>query len=767
MRQALALLGVATVLAALWPAAAGAASPSRPRRIVIVSVPGMTWEDVNAGRTPTVASLADRWAVAAMSVRTTGAATDLASGYASIGAGNRARSTGGDEPSPETVGVPGGGLRVHGMEMVREDNRLLRFGAVPGMLGSVLHGAGLRTGVVGNADGGEPPGGDQQAAGSPRGGSHAGSAAEQRRFAGLALADSGGRIDAGDVGSSLVVADPSTRNGFRSDPDALAAAARRTIADADVVLVEAADAYREAEAAPAGRGLPPGDPRRVAALRRDDAIVGRVARELDFRQDTLLVLAASGAGPRRGERLTVALMAGVGSMRQGWLISPTTRRRGIVALTDVGPGILRLLGLPEPEAMTGSALRSVAGSSHVSDASRRERLSRIDEAAVFHLRWVNGFFLMSLALQLLLYLFAWRRLPWGTRSMPVPPETIRSRAEVVRVLALAFMALPLATLVVRALGAELWSSWAPLVVLVVLVAACALTAAIAVRGPWRRWASGPPAFVCAVTALVIVVDLLTGAHVQMSSLIGYSPIVAGRFFGAGNLVFAVLGTSAALVAAAVAARRPRSGTLIVTALGLVVVTAESGPPFGADFGGLLALVPAFGLLAVLASGRKVSWRKVVVLALIAGACAFAVGVADSLRPPEMQTHIGRFFTRLLGGGPGAVSSILGRKAAANWSILVHSALTLSVPIALTFVVGVLMRPPGKLRRALQEEPGLKWGLQAAAVVNLLGFAVNDSGIAITAMGIALAVPYCLATILGMADEPSRPAAARAGPVTVP
>jgi hypothetical protein len=48
-------------------------------------------------------------------------------------------------------------------------------------------------------------------------------------------------------------------------------------------------------------------------------------------------------------------------------------------------------------------------------------------------------------------------------------------------------------------------------------------------------------------------------------------------------------------------------------------------------------------------------------------------------------------------------------------------------------------------------------------VNLIGFAVNDSGIAITAMGIALAVPYCLATVLGMTDEPPRAAAAGPGP----
>ncbi|HEY8201294.1 MAG TPA: hypothetical protein VII47_08065, partial [Actinomycetota bacterium] len=693
-RRAVALAAAITVMTGAWSGTAASAGVARPRRIVIVSVPGVTWADVDAGWVPTLASLADRWAVAAMSVRTAGPVTDAASAYASLGAGNRARGLGGDGRlvTPETVDAPGGGLRVRGMQAVQQDNGHLRFGAVPGTLGSVLHQAGLRTAVVGNADGGEPlphAADAADAAGGPRVAARAGRATERRRYAGLALADRSGRVDAGEVGSSLVVADPSTSNGWRADPDAVAAAARGVIGSADVILVEVADAYREAQAAAGELGDPNSpplrvdDPRRMAALRRDDALVGRIAREMDLAADTLLVLAPSGPGPRGREHLTVALLAGVGSVRRGWLTSPTTRRSGIVALTDVGPGILRLLDLPEPEMMAGSAFHAVAGPPHALWAARREQLFRVDAAAEFHLRWVNRFFVLSVVLQLVLYLFAWRRLPWGSRSMAsVPEATVRSRAGAVRALTLAFMALPLATLVLRALGAELWGPWGPVAV---LAATCALMAAAAVRGPWKRWASGPPAFVCAVTAAVIVADLLTGGHVQMSSLIGYSPIVAGRFFGAGNLVFAVLGTSAMLVTAAVAARRPRGGVATVVAVGLVVVAAESGPAFGADFGGLLALVPAFGVLAVLVSGRRVSWRKILMLGLAAAAVAFAVGVADALRPPEVQTHIGRFFSRLLGEGPGAVTTILGRKAAANWALLAHSALTLSVPVALAFV----------------------------------------------------------------------------------
>jgi hypothetical protein len=740
----------------------------------------IAWEDVEAGRAPALRALADRWAIGALSIRTVGSKTDTSSAFATIGAGNRARGRGWEDEHivPETVAAGReAGLVVRGMGEVQADNHRLRFGAVPGTLGSTLHAAGLRTAVVGNSDGGQLP---------RAGGARVGKGLVRRRFAGLALADLEGRVDAGDVGDALVRRDESTLNGYRADADAMVAAVRRALGAADVVVVELADAYREARIAagpmraPEVKVLPDDDRRRIAAVGRDDALLGRITQELDLSRDSLLVLGTTGLGSRRRERLTVALLAGRGATEAGWLTSSTTRRDGIVALTDVGPGVLRLLGLPQPEAMTGQPFRAIRGP-HPGDA-RFEHLSRLQSAALFHSRWIAPFFSLYVLTQLALYLFAWLRLPWGPskgawgrrgagargrraggparagRHERGGPAVQRSRAGAVRALTLGFMAVPLSTFAVAAVHAELWGTAGPGLV---MAATCAATVWLAVAGPWRRVPSGPPAFVCAVTAAVVVVDLLTGSHVQMSSLIGYSPIIAGRFFGIGNLAFAVLGTAAMLVGGVLAGRYPRHGVPIVAAIALVVVVVEGGPMFGADFGGVLSLVPAFGVLMLLVAGRRISRGRIALLAAAAVVGGVAVGFVDWLRLPDVQTHIGRFFGRLVDAGPAGIWEILTRKAAANWQVLTNSVLSLTPFIAGAFVVLVLMKPSGRLRRALDEEPGLKWGIIAATVVNVLGFAVNDSGISITAMGLGVAVPFCLATVLGMSEDPSPEAAAHA------
>ena len=67
-------------------------------------------------------------------------------------------------------------------------------------------------------------------------------------------------------------------------------------------------------------------------------------------------------------------------------------------------------------------------------------------------------------------------------------------------------------------------------------------------------------------------DLLAGAPLQLASLAGYSPIVAGRFVGFGNLAFAIFGTAMLLTTAAlVSDRSPRFTSWVV--LGIVISNA--------------------------------------------------------------------------------------------------------------------------------------------------------------------------------------------------
>lgn len=160
----------------------------------------------------------------------------------------------------------------------------------------------------------------------------------------------------------------------------------------------------------------------------------------------------------------------------------------------------------------------------------------------------------------------------------------------------------------------------------------------------------------------------------------------------------------------------------------------------------MSLIPAFGVLLALLLKRSLSVWRLAALGGLAALVALVVGGLDSMRPPERQTHIGRFVERLVDNGPQAVQEIIIRKASANWAILTQSSLTLSVPVTLVFLAILLRRPEGRLRSALETQPGLKVGVLAVVVANLLGAALNDSGIAVPAMGLAVLAPFCLATV---------------------
>lgn len=732
---AMALVTLVLTILVIPPTPANAALPAQvPRKVVLISIPLVDWRDVEAGDAPNLAGLANRWSMAAMSLRTVGPRTDLASALLTIGAGNRARAYGarprnvGEETAPRAVADADESGTVGAFDDIRADNAELYFGAVPGALGQTLREAGLSTGVAGNADGGFLPATAR---------THKGTGLDRRRFGALALGDDSGKIGFAEIGDDLIELDSSTLNGYRANTQALGAAAVRVISSSDVSLIELTDTYREgliAFSSVRNRGpLERPVPEVKAAVRRDDAMLGTILPSIDLSQDTLIVLATSSAGPAQSEGLALAILAGVGADENGWLTSATTLREGLVTVSDVGPGILKMLDLDIPEEMSGQPFRSVAGP----EDGRLDRTLRVQEESAFHGQWVGRFFLIFVGLQVLLYSLAWVRMrnlggvgtPW------------------IRRLTLAFMAVPVSTLLLATLDPQRIGSAGP--ILFLLGVSSALAAA-ALMGPWRRFPAGPGSFICAVSLLVLIGDLATGANLQLSSLIGYSPIVAGRFYGMGNLAYAVLATTSVLLAAQIGARCGRRGIGIAVVIGLVTIVADGG--VGADFGGMLSLIPAFGVLIALLFGKTLSMWRLMALGGLAALVALVVGGLDSMRPPELQTHVGRFVERLVENGPRAVQEVIVRKASANWAILTQSSLTLSVPVALVFLALMLRRPEGRLRRALEDQPGLKIGVLAAIVANVLGFALNDSGIAVPAMGLAILAPFCLATVEGMQRE---------------
>ncbi|MEO6712850.1 MAG: hypothetical protein ABIM89_05395 [Mycobacteriales bacterium] len=483
----------------------------------------------------------------------------------------------------------------------------------------------------------------------------------------------------------------------------------------------------------------------AAALTQVDQLVAEVEKTLTA-QDILLI---AGLSDRPGDfsHLRVAMAVG-GRYEPGRLRSALTRRAGFVQLIDLGPTILELRGVRRNEETVGRPWTRASSAAESLDEAVAE-LVDADRAADGYRRYVPPFFLLLVLVQVLLY---------GGAYLALRRSNSERRAGVLSVTrnaALAFAAVPAATYL-----AHLAPWWRyPIGYLIAVVATVVgLMVLAATRGPWRRRPFGPEGFVAGTTFVVIAIDLLTGARLQLSSLAGYSPVVAGRFAGVGNVAFAVFATSALLFAVALCVgATPRRAVAGVAGVGAIAIVIDGSPLWGSDFGGVLALVPAFAVLAILVSSRRLSRGIILATAVGAVAVVGAFALADYARPADSQTHLGRFVGQLLHGGAGPV---VRRKAQANLRLLTRSVLTLVVPLAVAFVSVVLLRPVGGLRRALDAIPVLRSGFISVLVMSLAGFVFNDSGVAVPALALSVAVPLALATSMQYVDPPGLPAPAR-------
>ncbi|MEU7001532.1 hypothetical protein [Nonomuraea sp. NPDC046570] len=309
-----------------------------------------------------------------------------------------------------------------------------------------------------------------------------------------------------------------------------------------------------------------------------------------------------------------------------------------------------------------------------------------------------------------------------------------------------------------------WSLPAPMFALIgTIVGFAGLITGLAFAGPWRAHVLGPLTVVAGVTSVALLIDVMTGSTLQVNAVTGYEPVTGGRFYGFSNIAFAVYATGTILALAGVAHWLLGRGTPRIVAVaacavyGGFAVFADGWPAWGADFGGVPAFVIGLAVFLILLSGRKVSVVKLLLVGLAGAALIGAIAVFDWLRPAAQRTHLGTFVQQIIDG---QAWTVIGRKFSSMIGITVGNwQLTLLSLVALAFLFLVLDRPSrwgaSALGRAYTFAPPLRAGLFGALTCAFVGFLVNDSGIAIPAMALTVAVPLTLAACV-RALQLSRP-----------
>jgi hypothetical protein len=711
-------------------------------RVLVVSLPGLAWGDVRDADLPHLDRFVDHAAIADMATRIgrdTATATDA---YLTLGAGTRAVAPVLDTAVAVDPGETYGGVDAADLVERRlgdvpdgiaylaigpaiDANDDSAFGAEVGELGDRLAAAGVDRAVVANADAAEgivsedPP---------PEG--------AFARGAATMLMGSDGVVPGGTVGRDLLADDPTAAFGRRLDRGRVTEAFDEAwdAGGRAVVLVEASDLSRVAAYASRADA----DQRRALrdrALADADALLGDLLGRVDPERDAVIVL--SPVAPAGAPDLGIAAVRAPG-VDGGLLQSATTRRDGYVQLADVAPTVLTLLGEDAPDDMEG---RSFA----VGDADAGDRVARLADAADAAEFRDGTLVLVVTAITSFLVLLALAtalrdRLPARPRRWLAP---------------LAYGALgfvPAVFLVgqVGAVRADLPGQVA------VIVAVAALVGVAARRVDRARPGAGPLAAVGAIVA-VFAVDVALGGPLQLNTTFGYSVAVAGRFTGLGNLAFALFGSATVVLAALLVDRYGPRGLRAAVVLLVAVVLLEGLPMLGADVGGVLAMIPAFGVTGLVLAGRRVTGRAVAVLAAVTALALFAFALIDAARPPELQTHLARLADHIVGGRWDTLSKNLGRRwqgslggaELAGW-VTVGAATVVAGAYA-----GLVARGragPGAPRPAL-DRPTRAAGA-GLAVLAVIGVVANDAFVAVPFTMLIVVGPAAILRALAAGDRPA-------------
>ncbi len=713
-------------------------------RVLFVGMAGLTWDDVSA-QTPALQRFADSGTIGSNVARSLRPAACPADGWMAVSAGNRAAdrdydSKDDDECRELTVTTRAQSVTVDGWTDYQKAAEEGGYAAILGNFGTAFADSDLLGAAFG-------PG------------------------AAIMLADKAGTPVTdyhplpGDMASSRAGVDSAGQQ-------ELTMQLTQALASKHLVALDAGS-IREHNAA--------SEPQQVAAIeaRVSSALLALeevIAKEKDagvHRPTTVLgvSLADAGAKPQLQVGFAAQWPTEAGLYGTTLLTSSGTRQPGYVQTHDFAATALDRLGLADSvhrKNFVGSALAEAGAPRTTADRIETLRDDAVKSDIVRQA--VPNFYTIFIVLNVALYAaisFGLTRI--GRRRQKIDAQTDATTTSVsvrilisLRVGAVVMGAVPVSTYLANL--TPWWRTDVPWLSLVGLILGwSSLIAAICLLGPWRKRLLASVGIISALTMVVLAVDVITGARLQLTSVMGTQPLVAGRFYGFNNTAFALLITSSILLALAVTNPLMRRGkrkwaAVIIAGIGVFTTAIDGLPSIGADFGGPPAFIPGFAIFTLLAANVRFTWRWAARVIGLTFVLVTGVLGLDWLRPADQRTHLGNFFQTALDGG---MWTVIGRKLEQNLQNIFGSELTLLAAAGLFLVLYALILPlraaardpeggslgwlSGRtdLRKIGTKIPLLRASMIALAVTHGIGFAVNDSGIVIPAIGLAAAIPLLI------------------------
>lgn len=462
------------------------------------------------------------------------------------------------------------------------------------------------------------------------------------------------------------------------------------------------------------------------SLHHFDSFLGQLLPHVN-RQNTMIIVvsaAPSDLAVTEHESLTPLLVVAPG-YQPGILSSGTTHRYGIVSNIDVAPTILAFLKVPVPTDFFGRPTFSLPATHTLSFLSQLGSRLAFQSFQRLPVLKTLVYYIVIVFLAAILYVL------FSRRTRPRLKALLSATMVSVLYLPLAILLAPLAS------PMSVNASFAAIIGFT-LVATLA-TVYLSRNVLDRILVPG------ILTSIVLMIDLLTGAHLIKNSALGYDPQIGARYYGIGNeYMGAWIGAASMGFTALLDRSRRRWLIPLVIVFFLAIIAVMVTPDLGTKAGGAITATAAFGILMLLLTGRRVGLREVAVIggAIIVLLLALVIGDI-TLHSAASRTDIGRAGLLIASGGPQQAFFIIVRKLATDMSLIQGSYWTLLFLVALAILVTVLTVLVGTSRQFQARYKYLGYGFVGAIVGSGVGLVFNDTGV----IAATTCIIYPIATVL--------------------
>lgn len=638
-------------------------------------------------------------------------------------------------------------------EMIKNSDNISST-SEPGLLGQTLKSENKITALLGNADSLTPARSvdttlfpEQEYLGdlipSPEEIEAYPSVVEIHREASCIAMDKNGIVPLGNVSANLSGVNPEHTN-VTTNYTRLVSEAGELLPEVDFMVVDLGQTSRVDEGSSyyTDKAL---DEARSAAIKNSDKAIGRILKFLDLDKDMVIVCTPTPSREMlsKGELLTPLVICGPETGSGALLKSSTTARTGIVSNFDIAPTIIEFFRIDTPGDMEGRPLLETSVSTNIKDIQKHR--DTIVASSTTRKTMVRFFVISAIVLIVLFMLFLFFR-----------DDIVKNHKLFWRTVFLMVLSGPLAYLIYPAFGNASYHRSIPLIIGITLVAG--IGSILIERRSTSVIKSGKSGFIAmavisGTTLFVALLDPLLGSPLMTLSAFGSDIVLAGRYYGIGNLYMGVVvGASLLFICltcelATGILDKPWKRYLFAGIVLLATCIFLGYPGLGANVGGLITAAAASVVTVIKLEGKPVSWKKLLIAVVIVILCiAILIIVATIL--PEQSSHAGKALSRFRADGISSLFSQAMRKLSANWSLIFVSIWRL---ILLLAVIGALiLNWKFKLIRKIKSDYHFLAAGMAGMITGLVvALLLNDSGIEPAgAISLFILIPLLLLSISG-------------------